>query len=305
MKSAAFEEKEYEGALYEQLEVTDHCVWTPGQVFEQHIGIDRALLTHSRRLWKLLGRNSPEGAYLNRYRFAYAEDFRRRMPNFRLNLFIQAKRPKYFKRPPKHIRAAGLAGPGWCIDLTEHQQTALENIAATLGNRAAVVYATPAFHSLFHLYAFTRSGEIVENSNFPDVTRLRNHTKWFYTQAGGDGVANPESEFSKGPPLYTKIENMRESADARQDASPATELSILSKNVITALSQDGLEGNPRVSIFFQELRSIDEELRMLERIRTEGTANPNRERSIGEATRNYFTVAAFAKTFNIEWLVIA
>lgn len=42
LTTAEFEEGEYRGPLFNQLE-TSHLVWEPGQVFEKHIGVDKAV----------------------------------------------------------------------------------------------------------------------------------------------------------------------------------------------------------------------------------------------------------------------
>jgi hypothetical protein len=45
MEHAEFEEKDFEGALYHSLAAGFPHLWTPGQVFEHHFGIDAALHT--------------------------------------------------------------------------------------------------------------------------------------------------------------------------------------------------------------------------------------------------------------------
>ncbi len=55
MKSAEFEEREYETPLYNQLTNGNGKVWAPGQVFERHIGIDYAMFLHDERLFHLHG----------------------------------------------------------------------------------------------------------------------------------------------------------------------------------------------------------------------------------------------------------
>src|SRR5438552_622087 len=123
MKPAEFEEREYEGVLYNQLENGRTNVWPPGQVFEGHVGFDRAMFVNSPRFWRTLGRTMARGVFLNRYDWEYLWRHRprRAMPNYRLNLFIQAKRPLVFKRAPRHIGNTGMTAPGWCFDVEAHQ----------------------------------------------------------------------------------------------------------------------------------------------------------------------------------------
>lgn len=99
----------------------------------------------------------------------------------------------------RDIRAGGLNGLGWCFSVDAHQQQALERVAATLGAKAAVVYAAPAFHSLLQFYRHTGRSSIVEHSTFPDVLYLRGHSTWFYDSPGGAGIANAETEPFDGP----------------------------------------------------------------------------------------------------------
>lgn len=290
MKPAAFEEKEYEAPLYNQLESHPN-VWAPGQVFEAHIGIDRASLVNSPRFWRLLGRRDPAGVFLNRYDldFIWRNRARRPLPNFRLNLFIQAKRPKYFKTPPSHMRAAGMSNRGWCFDVNADQQEALEKVAARLGGRAAVVYASPTFHTFSQLYAHTKLGTVIDNSTFPDVSFLTGHSRWYYDVPGGTGMANPNPEFHDGPSLEQIIERLHANREGESD-NAAEQLRNLSKSVIDALHV-GSERNARVAFYFDELRAIQRELQPYEQL--------------GELVRPFFEVSAFTGIFNVEWFSVA
>jgi hypothetical protein len=293
MKPAEFEEKEYEGFLYSQLETARSNVWSPGQVFERHIGIDRAMFVRSPRVWRTLGRTMAAGVFLNRYNWDHIwhQTRRRPMPNFRLNLFIQAKRPMAFKRAPRHISAAGLNPPGWCFGVEPHQQLALESVASRIGRRAAILYAAPAFHTLTQLFGHARMGTVVKNSTFPDVLRLRGHSKWYYNQAGGNGVANPNAEPSKGPSLDETIEKLLLGEEGAQTTKTSDNLAELSKTILSAIHDGGLKDNPRVARFFEELRLVERELAGLE--------------VLGEEIRNFYSVAAFTEIFNVEWFTIA
>lgn len=292
MKPAAFEEKEYEASLYNQLEAGNPNVWSPGQVFEEHLGFDHAALVHNPRFWQLIGRTTPVGAFLNRYDwgFVWRNRSRRPMPNFRLNLFLQAKRPGYYKRVPRHIRDAGMGGPSWCFDVDADQQVALERVSDRLGRRAALVYASPAFHSASQLYAHTKMGTIIENSTFPEIRQLIGHSKWFYDQPGGSGIANPEPKFSEGHSLHDIIRILQQQESSASEGDAARELVDLSKTVVAALDDRELHDNPRVALFFQEIRGLEQELSQFEQI--------------GEPVRALFRVSAFTRYFNLEWYTI-
>jgi hypothetical protein len=176
---AQFEETEYRGPLFNQLQ-SSSLLWEPGQVFEKHIGIDQALWCTRTALFALhdiVG--VPPGVVLSRYRWNYIWRHRRRkkpLPSFRLNLFVQAKRPKYGRFAPKALKAKGLKSPFWLFPLTPHQQVALEKLQINLGNRALVCYACPAFHKQSTLYKWTVEPRMIENSTFPDVQVLSGHT---------------------------------------------------------------------------------------------------------------------------------
>lgn len=54
-----FEEKEFEAPLYNQLECGTRLVWSPGLVFEQYVGFDRAMFLYDPALWHLFGASRP------------------------------------------------------------------------------------------------------------------------------------------------------------------------------------------------------------------------------------------------------
>ena len=75
-----FEESEFRGPLFNQLERGSNLLWEPGQVFEKKIGIDRASFCLNEYLWKLHGHNSNlGGCNLRNRNFRYI--FKRRKPN--------------------------------------------------------------------------------------------------------------------------------------------------------------------------------------------------------------------------------
>lgn len=211
MKSE-FEEGEYRGPLFNQLERGSHLLWEPGQVFEKSIGIDRASHCLSNYLWNLHGYDIPlNGIALRGRPFRYIWDIEtpgKILPDFSLNLFIQAKRPDYSSQV-KHDLQPHITGPYWHFEITPHQQIALEFLENELGNDALVIYASPAFHLQQNLYNHTVNQSIVENSTFPKASVLTGHTKWYYDKAGTTGVANPEFEFIEGEELFKKIEQLR------------------------------------------------------------------------------------------------
>jgi hypothetical protein len=177
MIPAEFEEKSYEAQLYNQLERGQRDIFTPGQVLESEIGFDRGLFLTQTAIWETLGYDWPlAGAALAYYHWPSRwgpRDPRKQLPRFRLNLFLQAKRPVYYKRKPKTLRSISTIGaPLWAFSITEHQQRLLEILAERTRGRAHVAYAAAAFHTNLALFTHTRCRTIVENSTFPSVEVL-------------------------------------------------------------------------------------------------------------------------------------
>lgn len=294
MKNAEFEEKEYEGPLYNQLEQGSPFIWPPGQVLEHIVGFDRAMMTDNPRFWKIIAKQMPHGIMLDPM---WWPEFRplgrrqsRQLPTFRFNLFIQAKRSKICRRLPRHIKATGMTAPGWCFEIDAHQQSALDRVASRLGGDAAIVYAAPAFHTSLELYGHISTGTIIEHSTFPDVGRLNGHQRWFYNQPGGDGVPNPEALYSRGPSLFARIQAMRDSRPVDGANVRYGGLLELAENITTSLQDKAPITNPRVALFQQELHFIDQELR---------SSKTNQE-----FMRAFLKVGTFADHFNLKWFVL-
>ena len=54
-----FEEKSYEGPLYNQLERKNALIFTPGQVLEAVLGFDHSVWLTNSAIWETLGYDSP------------------------------------------------------------------------------------------------------------------------------------------------------------------------------------------------------------------------------------------------------
>jgi hypothetical protein len=207
---AEFEERSYEAPLYNQLERGNQFVYTPGQVLENKVGFDRGLFIAQAALWQTLGYKSPlRGAALAYYDWPYAwgpSEPKTQLPRFRLNLFLQAKRPIYYKRRPPSLKTIqGISGPLWGFHVTDHQQKLLEVLADKTKGRAHVAYAAAVFHTNSDLFGHTKRRTIVENSTFPSVGVLSGHEAWYYRTPGATGAANPNPETIEEPPLLRRI----------------------------------------------------------------------------------------------------
>ncbi|WP_438711024.1 hypothetical protein ACSTS3_21180 [Aquimarina muelleri] len=232
---AEFEEKEYENPLNTQLLLGNRNIWTPGQVFEGNFGIDAALEVTRRDFWHNAGfRHIPSGVILDHFDFGYVwrrlgRD--RPLPTFKLNLFLQAKRPYGMQYRPATLRDQGLQSPYWRFEIKPHQQDLLLKLKRKLRNRAFVAYGCAAFHHYNDLFTHTENGVLVQNSTFIKVERLDGHHKWIYDQPGSVGFAMSEPEFIKDNNLFDEIEKTVETYEIEND-NPSNNLKVLSSIII-------------------------------------------------------------------------
>lgn len=209
-----FEESEYRGPLYNQLERSSNLLWEPGQVFEKVIGIDKASFCLHSYLWGLHGYHSELGGTILRHRRfgligSINKPGNKPLPDFKLNLFIQAKRSTYSSRRRNKLRP-NINGHYWHFEITPHQQSVLEKLEIELRNDALVVYAAPVFHRQQDLYNHTLNQTIVTNSTFPKASMLTGHSKWYFDQPGITGIGNPDFEFLNDEGLLEQARSMRE-----------------------------------------------------------------------------------------------
>ncbi len=233
--TAEFEEKEYENPLNTQLLLGNRNIWTPGQVFEGNFGIDAALKVTRSDFWRIAGvPHILSGVILDDFNFRYVwrrlgKD--RQLPTFKLNLFLQAKRPDGMQYRPAVLRSQGLQFPYWRFGIKTHQQDLLSKLKRKLRNRAFVAYGCAAFHRYDELFAHTENGTLVENSTFINVERLVGHHKWIYDQPGSVGFAMSEPEFIKDNNLFDEIEKTVETFEIEND-NPSNNLKALSSAII-------------------------------------------------------------------------
>lgn len=304
MKPAEFEEKEYEGPLYHQL-CGDGRVWSPGQVLEKHVGFDHALFSTYDTMgliWDFHGLSTHRpGMALSRYAW-YRRFLPKRTstaPNFRLNLFIQAKRPNWGTRPPTAMKRHGLTnGPYWKFSIDADQQAVLERLSMKAGSKALIVYAAAAFHEKRHLYLHTRRGTVPHNSTFPPARLLAGHRHWYYQKPGAVGVASstPTEIFEK--PIFEQIQNaidgIRTSREAEQGSSWIQNLSTVANDISAVLENEELAESRERAEYFSAVRT----LRQVREWAAEGE-------SIHAWTVPFVEIAIFASVFDLEWYVLA
>lgn len=235
-----FEESEYRGILFNQIEKNTHLVWEPGQIFEKIIGIDRASYCLDNYLWNLYGYSAPLPGIiprLNKFKYIWVKKSPKKLlPDFSLNLFIQAKRPIYSKRSSKNLSKVGVTGSYWHFELTAHQQIALEKLSDSIGSKALVIYACPVFHLRQDLYDHTVNQTVVKNSTFPIAKKLKGHTKWYFNKPGTTGVVNPKYQAIEGPEITSVIEQMRQQEGEFISDNSINNLALLANGISSTVS---------------------------------------------------------------------
>jgi hypothetical protein len=295
---AEFEEKEYEILLY--VELYDRApLWSPGQVLEARLGTDAVLRTRSRSLWQRLGYAHPlRGLAVHDLGDEFTRPGRR-LPDFRANLFLQVKRPVELRRRPRGVSAATLPGPRpyWRFAVRERQHDVLTRLAARVGNRALVAYASPAFADLDTLYDSIDNRLLLERSTFIRVDRLGTHRRWVYGGGGTSGVGCSTPEPIEEPPLLRQLDLLRARAAEPGPVPPLMELAGTIERVVR--SEDGPE-DPRGRALLRRYRLIDD---LVERpIPTRGQRAAGDEASV--LLNPFARVYAFAQVFGLEWFVL-
>jgi hypothetical protein len=292
MRPAEFEEREYEGPLYNQLERGHHILWHPGQVLEGRIGFDRALMVQELEVWRAIGLSrTPGGIALGRYLWPPwwgPRNLRRPLPDFKLNLFLQAKRSYFSVRPPTVASKKGFKGKTWAFFINAQQQRLLECLSDKTKRRAHVAYAAPVFHEQRILYLHTRKRTIVQNSTFPSVGRLSGHNAWYYQEEGSTGVANPNPERIEEPSLMDRLRHLVEEDRSRFQPED------LPLESLDGLIQAAV-GDEQLAESFQRARYFDE-LQEIDRLTDEFDIPPT--------GRAYLRVSAFAEMFGLVWFVV-
>lgn len=299
MIPADFEESEYRGPLYNQLERGNHLVWEPGQVFEKHIGIDRSAYVTDPIFWQMQSFNDPmPGVLLPSYEWDYIWKTRmakKVLPDFQLNLFTQAKRPFSGTRPRKILKEKGISNSYWKFEIKRHQQLALERMSNNISSQALVCYASPAFHTQGALYTHTRNMSVVQSSTFPPVNLLTGHTAWYYDCGGATGVANPEVERIEAKTILEQIDGFvreNESLESKESQS----LIALADGIVE--SQYEISDPSSVDTWFQfMLKQVEETVATLYEV------DSSLEAKLQEY-RAYLQIRTFCSAHHLDWYVL-
>ncbi len=292
MRHAEFEEKEFEAPLYSQLLLGSRKFATPGQVFEGHFGVDAFLEILNPVFWTFFGYVAPpKGVVLNDYKWGFVWrrlGQRHPLPNFSVNALIQAKRPDALDGRRSYFSPLGIPGRYWRFFITGHQQQILEHISMVLGNRALVLYASPAFDTYDDLYHLTTAGQVVDNSSFIKVQRMSGHDSWNYDAPGTKGIAESEAEAIEDEDFYHQISRLLEAGN--QNADPREELKKL-HGVVVSVCKDLSNENP-LARFFMNLYD-----QMHHQIIDKKPKDP-------ELTVDFLTVNLFCDSTSVMWLPV-
>ncbi|MGB3721508.1 MAG: hypothetical protein WA979_01660 [Pacificimonas sp.] len=209
---AKFKEKTYEMYFLAELARLTNILYSPDPVDEGALGFDGSFLlplplgriafpyVRLGRWQRLSGISATEindfGAELNNH-----------LPPFRLNLFVQYKRPEWLHRS-NATEWESWGTPYFRYTIKAKQQGLLENIVQAAAGRAAVVYAAAAFRRDSELFAYAEVGTVVSNSNISSVEMLTGHERFTYNRPGSSGVAHSEPEAVEGLSLDAILARM-------------------------------------------------------------------------------------------------
>lgn len=293
-QTAEFEEKEYEQPLnWELLFDARNLLWTPGQVFEEHFGIDAALFADDPRLWILFGYpDIPQGVVLDNFRWGHIwkkTQNKRQLPTFKTNLLLQTKRPEHRLGMNATYAKHGIKGQYWQFRITHHQQEALERLHQRINNRALICYASAAFHTHADLYSHITNHMLVDNSTFVQAHRMSTHSKWVYNQAGAIGLAC--SKISKVEGINFRSLLATSSAQNNESDDIRNNLLQLEKAALTA-NEELSETNPLRNEFLRRMKMIGGAMAGIQRSRN------------SSVVRAFLNFSSFCYLANINWFPI-
>ncbi len=287
---ADFEESEFRGPLFNQLLRGNNLLWEPGQVFEEHIGIDYAALVEHELFWRYRKGMYRDGLSLAEVGLGYIWKKKKKgkaLPPFSLNLFIQAKRSNQRSPTPKKVRDKGLSNPCCFFNIDPQQQVALHRLSSALKGKGLVCYAAPAFLSQSELFHHTEKRSIVQNSTFPSASKLQGHSRWYYDRSGTFGVANPQFERIEISQIGAQIEALCNQRDTLNE-SFSENLAFLAEAVNSTMD------NP------DEISSRDTWFSHLAQLLTDEAEDVLGD--IPVEMKSYLRVRAYCHAYNLEWL---
>jgi len=132
------------------------------------------------------------------------------LPPFRLNLFIQYKRPVYITREnwtqTSQLRWSYWRNPYFRYDIDQNQLLQLLILEQNTYHNASILYAAPAFRTHIELHNHYRNNQIIQNSNFVEPRHLRTHTVYTYRNSGNYGLGFSEPSEIPLIDIFQKID---------------------------------------------------------------------------------------------------
>lgn len=215
---AEFKEKTFETAFVGELRLLTSIIYAPDQRDEYFLGFDASAYIPTELLPPFLpyirvrARRHLQGISATELN-QFGKSLNDRLPPFRLNLFIQFKRPEYLKRKTasewnfwkrRYFR----------YGIAKRQQSLLNKIIEVGCGRAVAVYAVPAFHKSDDLFRNQLDNTIIQNTNVLSAAYLTGHSKCTFVEAGNRGIGHSEPQELQSPSLKELIaEKDEESAD--------------------------------------------------------------------------------------------
>lgn len=221
-----YEEKTFESYFNTELDRRTSIYFPFGQVQEGGIGADTAGFSRNRWLWCRLGykylfRMPFEGADLREIANEmerYLGHEIRNIPSIKCNLLFQYKRPELI------TSKLGAEWPHWGqryfrYDIYQEQQTLLAHLSDKFGNKALVLYASPALEDINDLVLAKTRGDLIENTNFRRASELSGHHRNTYIRAGNHSYACSDPESIENFDLLAILEQQRPFEDETSEVA--------------------------------------------------------------------------------------
>lgn len=256
-----FKEKTFEKYFGHELARLTNITFSPDQCDEALLGFDEAFFLPTEWFFRF-------GPFVRRSRRArltgveisefnkLGKLIARHMPEFKLNLFVQFKRPQYLTtRGAKEW--SDWKQSYYRYETMPHQQEALERIDAQSYGRASTIYASPAFWQADDLWKHVRNNTVVEQSNMASAAKLKDHGHYSYIEPGCIGKGHSETVDIESDPLQQIIgtgfernaalplnQHLKKTASAIVDATNGSDLvKPVFDQVQTALEFEKLDPN--------------------------------------------------------------
>jgi hypothetical protein len=225
---AQFEEKTYEQYRTTELVNGRQPFFSPGQILEAIVGFDVAIHTSNPFFWKhfppmypwwhRIFFMHPPGQQLRSEWWKELQREIEQFPKFKFNCFIQ------FKRPDRMVRSDAAEYSVWGkpyfrYDTFSSQQRALDALALKTTGKVVVVYACPAFHTFAELYAAYESRKLVQQSNFCEIKKLTDHSRYSFVSSGSSGIAHSEPVSVENIPFEQLLDTLGDQDPAQSNSA--------------------------------------------------------------------------------------